>query len=206
MDNKQNTFFSIFKQPRGRRAAVVGIAVLLFGAGYLAGGWRSGTDSVPDASAFGDMPDAQGSNLAGLAELLPKLEAKVKASPNDASQRSLLAQTYAELGDHEKSITQWRVLRKQQPQEAEPMIMLAMSLLMRAAPADLKESSALLEEVARKKPGALPMVRLYQGEIRLKQGDAPGAVKIWKGYLAQMAPTDPRRGMFEERIAQARRP
>jgi cytochrome c-type biogenesis protein CcmH/NrfG len=84
----------------------------------------------------------------------------------------------------------------------EHQILLAMSLLSRGKPADLAESGRLLDEAARQKPEALVMVRLYQGEIRLKQGDAKGAVKIWKDYLAQMAPTDPRRGVFEERIAQ----
>jgi cytochrome c-type biogenesis protein CcmH/NrfG len=174
--------------------------LILFGGGYLVGQWRS--VPPPDAAEFGDQADVGGGKLSSLADLLPGLEAKVKASPNDASQRSLLAQTYAELGQFDKSIEQLRILRKQQPKDMEHQILLAMSLLSRGKPADLAESGRLLDEAARQKPEALVMVRLYQGEIRLKQGDAKGAVKIWKDYLAQMAPTDPRRGVFEERIAQ----
>lgn len=187
-----------------RIAAVAGTVLLLFGGGYWVGNWR--VAPPPEAAAFGDQPDGAGAALASLADLLPGLEAKVKANPNDASQRSLLAQTYAELGQFDKSIEHLRVLRQQLPANVEHRILLAMSLLARGTPADLKESSQLLDETARQKPEALVMVRLYQGEIRLKQGDAKGAVTIWQDYLRQMAPADPRRGMFEERIAQASRP
>jgi len=179
---------------------VLGV-LILFGGGYFIGQWRS--PPPPDASAFGDKADMSGSQQASLESLLPGLEAKVKADPNDASQRSLLAQTYAEIGQFDRSIEQLRVLRKQQPKEIEHQILLAMSLMSRGNPADLSESSQLLDNAARQKPEALVMVRLYQGEIRLKQGDAKGALKIWKDYLAQMPPADPRRGMFEERIRQA---
>ncbi len=187
-----------------RVVAVAAIVLALFGGGYWLGNWRAAPP--PDVSAFGDQADVSNATLASLADLLPGLEAKVKASPNDASQRSLLAQTYSELGQFDKSIEHLRVLRKQQPADMEHRILLAMSLMARGTPADLRESSQLLDEAARQKPEALVMVRLYQGEIRLKQGDARGAVKIWKDYLAQMTPTDPRRGMFEERIAQVAHP
>ena len=179
---------------------IIPAVLLLFGGGYWLGNWRAAPP--PDASAFGEQAGGTGANLGSLADLLPGLEAKVKANPNDDSQRSLLAQTYAELGQFDKSIEQLRVLRKQQPKEIEHQILLAMSLLSRGQSSDLQESGQLLDDAARQKPEALVMVRLYQGEIRLKQGDAKGAVKIWKDYLAQMGPADPRRGMFEERITQ----
>ena len=200
--NTRNTQRS---QRQRRAAAIAGVAALMFGAGYAIGWLRpavsAGTEA--DAAFAAGVNEASGQPLASLADLLPGLEAKVAANPQDHSQRLLLAQTYVELGRHDKGIEQLRVLRKQNPADTESTILLATTLLARGSPADLGEADKLLEDTARNTPAVLSMVRLYQGEIRMKQGDRAGAIRIWKGYLAQMPANDPRRALYEERIAQA---
>jgi cytochrome c-type biogenesis protein CcmH/NrfG len=141
--------------------------------------------------------------LPSISQLLAGLEAKVKANPNDANQRTLLAQSYAELGERDKSIEQYRIVHKQTPQDTQVTIHLATVLLDGNKPAELNEAFKLLEEALRAKPAVLPMVRLYQGDIRLRLGDAPGAVKIWKDYLSQAPKNDERRVMFERKITEA---
>lgn len=174
------------------------IAVVLAVVGYALGWFRS----TPEWTA---PPHAQetASSVASLADLLPGLEAKVAANPKDASQRLLLAQTYTELGQRDKSIKELRVVHKAEPQNNQATILLATALLESTAPADLREAQKLLEDAVRQNPAVAPMARLYQGDILVKLGDAKGAVKVWKDYLGQMPAGDPRRGMFEEKIAQA---
>lgn len=200
-------------QPGSRRVVVLlgaaGIALALFGVGYGLG--RTGTDAGTEPEAkFGSLsPEAEqpASTAAGsLSSLLPGLEAKVAANPRDADLRMLLAQTYGELGQRDKSIKELRAAHQIAAQDTRITILLATALMEGNAPKDLREASKLLDEAVRSKPAVAPMARLYQGEIQTKLGDKPGAVKIWKTYLGQMPTDDPRRGMFEEKIAQASLP
>jgi cytochrome c-type biogenesis protein CcmH len=174
------------------------IAALLVVVGFAFGWFR------PKAE-WAAPPHAQEtvSSVASLADLLPGLEAKVAANPKDISHRLLLAQTYTELGQRDKSIKELRAVHKAEPQNNQATILLATALQEGNAPADLREAHKLLEEAVRRNPAVSPMARLYQGDILMKLGDAKGAMKVWKDYLGQMPAGDPRRGMFEEKIAQA---
>lgn len=183
-------------------AGLLAVAVLTFGAGYLFGGSHPASDAaVPPAGETG--AENQGAGIASLNDLLPRLEAKVAAHPRDTSQRKLLAQTYMELGQSDKGIDQLRQLRKQTPGDAEVMILLAIALMQRGNTADFKDASSLLDAALRAKPAVMPIVRLYQGELRMKLGDTAGAVRIWKQYVGQMSAGDPRRQIFLQRIEQA---
>lgn len=93
-------------------------------------------------------------------------------------------------------------MHKQAPRDNPTTILLATSLMQRGTPADLNKSYKLLENAVQVNPAVAPMARLYQGDIKLKLGDAAGAVKIWKAYIGKMSEGDPRRAMFEEKIAQ----
>lgn len=183
-------------------AGLLAVAALMFGAGYLFGGFQASKDDSGAPPARESGTEGRGVSVASLNDLLPGLEAKVAANPRDTSQRMLLAQTYMELGQSDKGVEQLRQVRKQTPDDVEVTILLATALMERGNVADLKESSALLESALRAKPAVMPMVRLYQGEIRVKLGDTAGALKIWKQYVGQMSVGDPRRQMFLERIEQ----
>lgn len=185
---------------RGWGTGLLALIVAMFAAGYLLGGFQTSRDAAAPPAETG--ASGQAVTVASLNDLLPGLEAKVAANPRDTGQRLLLAQTYIELGQSAKGIGQLRQLRKQAPGDVETMILLATALLERGAPADLKESSALLDAALRARPAVMPMVRLYQGEIRLRLGDTAGALKIWREYVGRMSAGDPRRQMFVQRIEQ----
>ncbi len=186
-----------------------GIALALFGMGYGFG--RSHTDATAEPEPrFGTLPPTAeqpaAATAASLGDLLPGLEAKVAANPRDADLRVLLAQTYGELGQRDKGIQELRAAHRIAAQDTRITILLATALMEGNVPKELREAHKLLDEAVRLKPAVAPMARLYQGEIQVKLGDRPGAVRIWKTYLGQMPADDPRRGMFEEKIAQVSLP
>jgi cytochrome c-type biogenesis protein CcmH/NrfG len=178
---------------------VAALAAVLFGIGFSLGWFTPRAEKEAEES-----PQAQETpSVSSLADLLPGLEAKVAANPKDVSQRLLLAQTYAELGQREKGIKELRSLRKADPQNVQVVVFLATALLESDAKSDLQEAYKLLDEAVRMKPTLLPMARLYQGDILVKLGDPKGAIKLWQMYLAQAPADDQRRAMFEKKIAQA---
>ena len=193
------------KQPRWQALGIgaVVFTLLMFGVGYSLGWLRTGTVPEGELSAQPGMTQTAGPGVASLGDLLPRLEAKVAAKPGDSGQRMLLAQTYVELGQHAKAVEQFRLLHKQAPHDNPTTILLATSLMQQGTPTELRESSKLLDEAVREKPAVIPMARLYQGDIQMKLGDTPGAIKIWKDYLGKMSAGDTRRAMFEDKIAQA---
>jgi len=178
---------------------IAAVAVVLFGVGFYFGWFRPQAES----EGHGSTQAIENPSLSNLADLLPGLEAKVAANPKDVDLRLLLAQTYGEMGQREKAIKELRILRKSEPKNTQVVIFLATALLDSDAKNDLQEAYKLLDEAVRLKPALLPMARLYQGDILVKLGDRPGAIKLWKAYLAQAPASDERRAMFEEKIAQA---
>lgn len=182
---------------------IAGLVLSMFGVGYALGWFQSGAAPGDAASAHVGMTDTNNASVASLSDLLPGLEAKVAANPSDAGQRRLLAQTCIELGQYDKGVEHLRVLHKQAPHDNPTTILLATSLMQRGTPADLSESYKLLDDAVQANPAVTPMARLYQGDIKLKLGDAAGAVKIWKGYIGKMSAGDPRRTMFQEKVEQA---
>lgn len=183
-----------------------GIAVMvlaMFGVGYKLGGLQSSNASGMATPEHGQMDGQKNATAPSISDLLPGLEAKVAAKPQDADQRRLLAQTYMELGQPDKGIEHHRTLHKQAPSDNPTRILLATALMQRGSPADLSESYKLLDSALRANPAVAPMVRLYQGDIKLKLGDSAAAIKIWKDHVGKMSAGDPRRAMFEEKIAQA---
>jgi len=183
-----------------------GFVLLMFGAGYSLDRLRSDAAPEGELTTQAGLDQPASPAVASLADLLPQLEAKVAADPRNREQRLLLAQTYVELGQHAKGVEQLRSLRKQAPQDIPATLLLATSLIQQGTQDGLREAAKLLGEAVYAKPAVMPMVRLYQGDIQMKLGDAPGAVSIWKDYLGKMSSGDPRRALFEEKITWAAGP
>lgn len=177
---------------------IAAMAAVLFGVGFSMGWFRPHAERNAEAP----VPTAETPSVSSLGDLLPGLEAKVAANPKDVGQRLLLAQTYGELGQREKSIKELRILRKADPKNTQVTIYLATALLESEAKSDLQEAYKLLDEAVRMKPALLPMARMYQGDILVKLGSRQGAIKLLKEYLAQTSAKDQRRAMFEERLTQ----
>jgi len=197
-------------RPSRRLTVLLGVAavvLVMFGIGYGVGRFQPATESTPDRTPNVETPPpATSPNAGNLADLLAGLEAKVVANPDNVDQRVLLAQTYGELGQRDKSIKELRTAHRAAPQDARITILLATALMDGGAPNDLRESYKLLGEAVSRKPEVAPKARLYQGDILVKLGDTRGAVNVWKDYLGQIPAGDPRRAMFEDKIAQASAP
>lgn len=185
--------------------SVAGVALVMFGIGYGVAHLQPGAESADGADRNAVTPPSPAApvNAGNLADLLPGLEAKVAANPNDVEQRVLLGQTYGELGQRDKAIKELRTAHRAAPQDARVTILLATALMDGGPQSDLRESYKLLGEAVSRKPEVAPMARLYQGDILVKLGDSKGALKVWKEYLGRMPAGDPRRALFEDKIAQA---
>ncbi len=199
---------------------ITGVSVLViaaFALGYLLGSKnpKPALEAVTSVSksdmrgAFGNRPIApeetaapQGVQVASLGGLVAGLERKVAADPGNIDQQVLLARTYQELGEHTKALKLLRTLHQHQAGSTEVNVTLATTLMAGTDRQELQEAYQLLDDAARQKAEVTPMARLYQGEIQVKLGDTPKALKIWKGYLAKMPAGDGQRSLFEERISQ----
>jgi len=192
---------------------IIGIVVLAVVGGAV-GYWLGHQKEQPPASAFGANPGAPATAMPGsphaptgqatlptLEALLPGLEKKVAANPRDIDQRLLLAQTYKEVGQRDKSLKTLRAIHRDAPANTSATILLATTLMQGNNPAQLKEAFALLDRAVRERPPVEVMARLYQGEIRQRLGDVAGARKIWNAQLAKMPPGDGRRALYENKLA-----
>ena len=184
----------------------VGVVLVMFGVGYGLGQIRPADAAKSGGNAGDETASPPASSAGNLADLLPGLEAKVAANPDNVDQRVLLGQTYAELGQRDKAIKELRAAHRAASQDARVAIVLATALMNGGAPAELRESFKLLGEAVGRKPEVAPMARLYQGDILTKLGDEQGALRIWKDYLRKMPAGDPQRTLFEDKIAQASAP
>ena len=198
-------------KPSGRLTlilSIAGVALVMFGIGYGVAHLQpvAETAAGADQNAAAAPSQAAPMKAGNLADLLPGLEAKVAANPNDVEQRVLLGQTYGELGQRDKAIKELRTAHRAAPQDARITILLATALMDGGPQSDLRESYKLLGEAVSNKPEVAPMARLYQGDILMKLGDNRGALKVWKDYLGKLPADDPRRTMFEDKIAQASAP
>lgn len=189
-------------------------ALVMLGVGAAAAWFRadsatSGTfadvwESLTPTEAIAPEPQRERPSLApSLAELLPGLEAKAAADPANVGTQILLAQTYAELGRRAEGLTVLERLAKGRPKDGEVAFARASLLSQGDHAGELRSALEFYGRAATLAPKLTAIARLHQGEIRVRLGDRPGAVRIWQDHLARF-PEEPRRDMFEAAIAQAR--
>ncbi|BAU50420.1 hypothetical protein SVA_3886 [Sulfurifustis variabilis] len=207
---------SLLRGPRSRWLAVFFVALIMLGVGAAAAWFGSenssrpvfsdvwGGLSRPDGPAKGHAADKAPAALApSLAELLPGLEAKSAAHPDDVGAQILLAQTYNELGRRADGLKVLERLAKARPNDGEIAFARADLLGHGENAAELRQSFDLYARAATLTPRLIPLARLHQGEVRARLGDRAGAIRIWEAHLARF-PEDAHRALFESAIAQAR--
>ena len=160
---------------------------------------KSVTPPAP-AMAAGDAKKSSGVPV--ISDLLPGLEAKVAANPNDMNLRILLAQTYGELGQRDKGLALMRKMREQFPVNQNVAFVLGAMLMKGGVDADWREALKLFEESAKSDvPNLETTSRLYQGQVMAKLGNTKGAAKLWRDYIAKLPKGDERRKQFEAELA-----
>lgn len=135
-----------------------------------------------------------------LANLVGRLEAKVKADPANVSNQILLAQTYSELGRTDEGIA---ILRKAALTKVEtPRVNVVLaSLLSKSEKAeDLPIALKLLDDATKTDSGQAGIAELYRGRIYMAQGKKDVAIKTWKAALKKIPATDTARAQLEEEL------
>ena len=135
--------------------------------------------------------------VASVSELLPRLEAKVLAKPDDAGLQILLVRTYLELNQRSKAEELVHKLYRRFPDDQRLPLLRARILMQSHDVFDLREAIALLEEDSRRRPTMAHLARLYQGQILLRLGERKQAMKVWRDFISTLAPGDERRKLLE---------
>jgi cytochrome c-type biogenesis protein CcmH/NrfG len=163
---------------------------------------KSAAPPVPAMAGGGAAGEPKkSSGVPVISDLLPGLEAKVAANPNDMNLRILLAQTYGELGQRDKGLALMRKMRGQFPMNQNVAFVLGAMLMKGSAEADQREALKLFEESAKSDvPNLENTSRLYQGQVMVKLGNAKGAAKLWRDYIAKLPKGDERRKQFEAEL------
>lgn len=145
--------------------------------------------------AAADMP-----KVASLSELLPRLEAKVAATPNDAELQILLARTYLELDQRTKVEALLNKLAQWSPQNEHLPFLRAKMLMQSDITSDLRTAISLFEESTYRRPAAAHLARLYQGQILVRLGERTQAIKVWRDFLTTLPADDERRMLLEDEL------
>jgi len=137
-----------------------------------------------------------------LGGLLKGLEDKVAANPQDVGKRILLAQTYRELGQPDKSLETLKKLNAEFPEHVRVKLVTASVLSQQQDEKDLKKALKLLTELEKVKDENVKpyLVSMYEGDAFIRLKDHKGALEKWKQALAGMPPEDTRYKLLQERI------
>ncbi len=157
--------------------------------------------STTPPSGTTEMPKA-----ASLFALLPHLEAKVVAEPDDAELQILLARTYLEMDQKQKGKELLDRIQQRFPQNQHLPFLQAKILMESVDTTDLQKAVSLLEESARRRPAASHVARLYQGRTLIRLGKQQQAINLWRDYIGTLPPDDQRRSLLEaelEKLANA---
>lgn len=174
----------IAQQPGFKIALAIAVLLITFALGYWAGSKNQSSRIEPSASltntdmehAFGQIASATHESESGpatgepsaksLGDLVAGLEKKVAANPENIDQQLLLAQTYNELGNREKSLKLLHELNRNNPKNAQVKITFATVLMKGGTKSELQESIKVFDEAIKLKPDVEKMARMYQSEAR----------------------------------------
>lgn len=161
------------------------VLIVTFSFGYLAGNLNRPTEIEPNNKlsvkdmehAFGDVApslhaldklEPQEPMAMSLGGLVAGLEKKVAKDPGNIDQQLLLAQTYNELGNREKSIKLLRSLHKKSSNNPQVSMTLATVLMKSSDEKELKEASIIFDMAIKQSPEVERTARMYQDEIKDK--------------------------------------
>ena len=166
----------------------------------LSGSTGSSPAHMNLASTTTSSSSAETPRVASLSALLPRLEAKVVAEPDDVDLQILLAKTYLELDQKQKGKELLDRIQQRFPQSQHLPFLQAKILMESVDMADLQKAVSLLEESARRRPAASHVARLYQGRTLIRLGKRQQAIDVWRDYIGTLPPDDQRRLLLEAEL------
>lgn len=161
----------------------------------------SGTITPQASPLTGGDKSTNGQVAPMLADLVGRLEAKVKSDPANVGNQILLAQTYAELGRTDEGITILRKVALTNIETPRVNVVLALLLSKSGKPEDQTAALKLLENASKADASQTGTAELYRGRIFVAQGKNDLAIKAWKAALKKIPATDNARAQLEEELA-----
>lgn len=139
-----------------------------------------------------------------LADLVGRLEAKVKTDPANVNNQMLLAQTYSELGRTDEGIAILRKVALTKVETPRVNVVLASLLAKSDKPDDWSAALKLLDEATKADTKQAGIAELYRGRVYIAQGKKDEAIKTWKAALKRIPATDGARSQLEEELAKSK--
>lgn len=186
------------RRPRRRSAALI-LAVALAALVIAFAGLRVDLSLVRALLPW-DATGAQQAGGDGDAARAP--DAPAAAGAAEVRVQIALARTYADLDRRADGLALLDRLADKHPHDGEIAYARASLLAQSADREELETAFSFYEMAAAQAPRLAALARLYQGVIRMRLGDGPGALAIWREHLAS-GPEEPYRSLFEEAIARA---
>lgn len=140
--------------------------------------------SQPIAQRLGELEQVKTENA-----LIEKLEAVLKANPNDQKGWQIAARVYLEAGMYVKASAAFDQLMRLDPQNISYKLAKAESLILKDKRQVSKEAEGLLLSVLMKDPQNLK-AQFYQGFVFEQNGDPLKALETWKA-LSEKAQDNP---------------
>ncbi len=168
------------------RWTVLGLAIAMplmaLGLYFVVG--NPGAPGVPFASRSqavqsGDMPEID--------VALPRLEARLKAKPDDLEGWLLLGRSYGSLGRYADAIDAYSHALTLSNSRPDVVAGYAESKVLQAGGVVNAETRKLFEDVRAKDPGSVP-ARYYLGLVKVQDGDAEGGLRDWLAIQAGAPP------------------
>jgi len=139
-----------------------------------------------------------------LADLVGRLEAKVKTDPANVGNQMLLAQTYSELGRTEEGIAMLRKLVLTKVETPRVSVVLASLLSKSEKSEDWVTALKLLDDATKADAAQTGIAELYRGRVFIAQGKKDLALKTWKAALKRIPATDNAHAQLEQELAKSK--
>jgi cytochrome c-type biogenesis protein CcmH len=129
-------------------------------------------------------------------ELAAALRAVAAERPNDPEPRRRLALLDLSLGDLDDAAHALRQAVRIAPARADLLAMLGEILVVKARGAVDPDAEAIFRQALAVDP-ASPTATYYLGRADIASGDIASGLTLWRGLIAHLRPSDPRRGLLQ---------
>jgi cytochrome c-type biogenesis protein CcmH len=195
-------------RPLGR-GAQMGLAVVLAAVVALGAALIYAKLGRPDlgATAGSSAPAAGGGEARQIAALLPQLEAKVRANPDDPTGLRLLGGAYLGMGRYADAAGVFHHLAELAPRDGDSRSAEGQALTQAAGGTVTPQAEAAFQDALARNP-ADPRARYYLALLKDQRGDHAGAMADWIALLKSAPPGAPWvaavRSDVEQRAAERR--
>ncbi len=182
--------------------ASIGVLALCIVLG-LYGLQRSNTDEQPHAVADTVSLEEQMRQTLERPAIIARLKAKLDKQPDDAQGWTLLARSYAQIGQYAESVDAYRRVLQLTPNEASLLAEFADVLAIQNGAKFDGEPNALLAQALRLEPNN-PSALSLAGLAAFDRGDWTRAVSHWEHVLRVVEPNNPLAQRVRQGISSAR--